>query len=178
MCRQGAAPGSYVAKGEALKASKRQPPPKTRNPLGLTRKGEPHQRPPEDYRVDRPELPAPQGVQATGTNRPRGLTTFFPCPHPQRRRQGKRSAKTPKHGTIPNHDAVAPGRENPTSRPSGCLSSPPPPGGQRLLPMKSTNRSTTPWLVTTARGKHPFPSRTRPLSPSAAMVLRRQAVGE
>ena len=34
------------------------------------------------------------------------------------------------------------------------------------------------WLVAMARGTHPFPSRTRPLSPAARMVLLVYPVGE
>ena len=50
-----------------------------------------------------------------------------------------------------------------------------PPGPQRRDAFVSALRL---WLVVMARGTHPFPSRTRPLSPVARMVLLVYPVGE
>ncbi len=36
-------------------------------------------RSPKDYGVDRPDMEAPQGVESTGTNRPKQTHTTLPC---------------------------------------------------------------------------------------------------
>src|SRR5436309_4516689 len=74
---------------------------------------------PDDH-VDRPEVYAPQGVQPTGTNRPRAWNNLARA----------------RYGML---------------------------GGMPRL--------TTRFPVATAVGKHPFPFRTRQLSPPAPMVL-------
>ena len=46
-----------------------------------------------------------------------------------------------------------------------------------MAPVKYSTQSSQKFWVTLARGSHPFPSRTRKLSPSAPMVLHAQVCG-
>ena len=101
----------------------------------------------EDHHVDRPEMYAQQCVQLTGTNRPTGLI-------PIRKKTDlpslPKDIPTIVSGLGTDHVSYDCPRASRRAGQSVC----------------STG------LVALARAKHPIPSRTRPLSAAAPMVLR------
>ena len=102
-----------------------------------------------DHHVDRPEVHAQQCVQLTGTNRPTGFDPIRKQADPRPGRStglGRRHAD--KTGLVSR--GKRPGAPAPPSR----------------SPVRFAG------LVVRARAKHPIPSRTRPLSAAAPMVLR------
>ena len=106
-----------------------------------------------------------QPTEPTSTNLPCGLTIFSPT-----LAEGERGA-----GEAPRAAAGSEGdSESPTAGPSA-----PNGAGRRegiaadapLLLLFLPSRACEDCLVTIAQGNHPFPSRTRKLSPAAPMVL-------
>ncbi len=108
-----------------------------------------------DHHVDRPGMQARQRVQSTGTNRSRGLI--------RTRRRGTRGPARQPAGRCRDLERPPPSR----LQPDPCSRSPDlqAAGAAAACPRLEG-------LVVTARGKHPIPFRTRPLSPVAPMVLR------
>ena len=111
-----------------------------------------HLRSPKDYGVDRPDMEAPQGVESTGTNRPKQT-------HPHTTRVRGRTTNTPKRECEVHaarvHYAVSdttPHARNTNPAPVICR-----------------------WLI--AAGKRPVPFRTRKLSLPALMVLHSGGCG-
>ena len=102
----------------------------------------------EDHHVDRPEVQAQQCVQLTGTNRPIGFI-----------RSGRRQTR---HRRKSKNPSVA-GERQPTETTVSCAQGGAAPAAALVG---------FPGLVVLARVKHPIPSRTRPLSTAAPMVLR------
>src|SRR5690606_24233271 len=122
-----------------------------------------------DHHVDRPGMQARQRVQSTGTNPPIGLI---------RSGEGGSMSVTELTDRSPHRSpARAPGGV--AVQRGKTVSSEAPAATRRLrrhptlqAPVKPLCAGGLQGLVATARGKHPVPSRTRPLSPAAPMVLR------
>ena len=147
----------------------------------------------EDHHVDRPEVQARQRVQLTGTNRSIGLirsgngkvrsrTKSLPDGQKQHKRfgnNGEMQVRVPQGRGIAVNPDVTPSRRN-TGLPQNTRC----PVGLRASCRSVAGQDTAaghppcnlggvfPGLVVIARAKHPIPSRTRPLSAVAPMVLR------
>ena len=103
-----------------------------------------------DYHVDRPEVEAPQGVELTGTNRSEILLTFA--------RRGTGSSSLYSFARFPL--AIGSSSGSPLRRGSSL-------GPKRRASFGGPNK----FLALMAAGLHPFPSRTRQLSPPAPMIV-------
>ena len=108
----------------------------------------------EDYHVDRTEVEAQQCVELTVTNSPFGLTIKFYCRH--------RVAAA----VLWVGPSIFISRKWTRMDANVC-------GG-----FARAGRIQNRFWVIVARGSHPFPSRTRKLSPSAPMVLHAPSVWE
>ncbi len=122
----------------------------------------------EDHHVDRPDVEVRQRMQLTGTNRSIGLIAC-PCFGAGSRRVQRQAPDPDPGATAQLGHAMAPSR---------------PRKGRPPAPARRRRKDEThpidkgPCLhdlVVIARGPHPIPFRTRPLSPSAPMVLRLKA---